>query len=627
MAEAEQAATDVIGDDSTLKFNGSAMDDSTMRLPDAALGSSFVTQASQAAGSESGGQVHLGAYYSRRGKPKAQLRPSASEVHMQRNPGVASQVLAVHALQHQVLPNRATPQPYDGSQLRWPHPQCGGPPDHLDGRRHANWFGYRQLRWAKHWLPLPEKIPDAVPELSLADCVHLLTMQHGSLKAAFKKLDFFQDGKISATEWQEGIYQLILRGSSVEFMRFKMLLQHRSSFDARAMKLFLQMDKDKNGLVSFEEMGATKDEPSESPWEFSKRRLEETSAAREADEMVAAKTLSRRSVPRPLASGLSIDTMDMTLPLGLDFKLKASIGPTVSDVLRCFTAVLMTRFPNLDQAFAFFDHNESGILGMQEFVQGAKDLRFGLDAKAVFKELDTNRDGAISKAEFKLLRNIDVEKDEAIVFKTKRETVVERKLRSPIQATSQFKRGDCLDAIHIDRPHGEHVSSAAHYYTFPRLPTGRLDDLLHPNELPGFDPQNFTKEVGPGYTLKGPPHHPEVASHGHPLRGDKFKVGANLNRTDRFGASIPSHEGKKDLENSALSFISYEGSRPVDGKGKVNGTGAISMVSKRERVGLTHGTSDSFGLLGPTPIGKWEHSRMSLQRKCMSEPSLLKKVC
>jgi len=41
--------------------------------------------------------------------------------------------------------------------------------------------------------------------LSLDDCVLLLTEKHGTLKAAFDKLDFFQDGRLSCFGMAGGV--------------------------------------------------------------------------------------------------------------------------------------------------------------------------------------------------------------------------------------------------------------------------------------------------------------------------------------------------------------------------------------------------------------------------------------
>eukprot|EP00930_Biecheleria_cincta_P027620 TRINITY_DN19371_c0_g1_i1.p1 TRINITY_DN19371_c0_g1~~TRINITY_DN19371_c0_g1_i1.p1 ORF type:complete len:664 (+),score=115.42 TRINITY_DN19371_c0_g1_i1:268-1992(+) len=568
--------------------------------------------------------VKLQAYYSRRGTPQQQLKPKPSDVHKYRKPAVTSQILPVEGLQHQILHCRGTPQPTVGSQLRWPHKLAGGGPHPLDDRRHSNWFGYRELRWKRHFIP---EVPDEeVAELGLQDVLQLFTRKYGNLPSAFSKLDFFQDGKLSLTEWQEGIFDLISSGTRKEFLRFKGLLHPRGSFDARTRKLFMIVDKDKDGLISLDELSNTKDLPVETPYEFTLRRTQEKFASTTADTDAAARgsPMAQRIADKKKLE--SEGNMSMTMH-PQDRSTTTYFADQVFGEMRTFAALLISRFPNLDKAYRAFNGSTMGKVDMASFVTTAQDLGFVGNTRAIFKELDTDADGYISKKEFKALRGleaVDYCKPEA--DQSKWERVAARKQRSPIRAPGKFERGLCLASSHIQRPEGTFTSTSAGFYSFPRLPTGRLDPLLHPEELPGFDAENFTKEHGPGYCQKGPDYFPEVMSNSHPLRGNKFKTGSCVNRTERFGPYIPSYEGRKDLEHSAASFATYENQKPRD-QWKVDGTGAHSFASKRERVGYTLGSSDSFGLLKPQPIGAWEESRMTLRLKSNSQTSLLNKAC
>jgi len=586
---------------------------------------SFVTQAGQKeANAMTGSPVKIEAYFSRRGRLQPHSKPTASEVHQQRKPAVAAQLLPMDAMQHQVIACRGTPQPTAGSQLRWPDKLAGGLVHPLDDRKHMNWFGYRELRWKKHFIP-ESKEEGEIPQLALEDIVLLLTSAHGSLKAAFDKLDFFQDGMLSVTEWQEGLFRLINAGTKKEFLRFKGLLSPRNAFDARARKLFRLVDKDRDGLVSYEDLADTKSQLAETSREFSRRRTEERWSADEADRQAAA----RRSPKNTPALPSLAESLNATLPPASPSKrvVKAHFGEHLIQDMRNFTSIMLAKFENLDKAYLFFTRDSNGQLAIEDFVAGARELRFKGNARAVFKELDADADGNVSRQEFRALRAIDDPADDPAT-KTPAQKVIEKKARSPIQAPGKHERGVSLAATHIQLPEGERIATSAGFYTFPRTSTGRLDHLLHPDELPGFDAENFSKEHGPGYCKKGPDYFPEVMSDAHPVRGNKFKVGSCVSRVDRFAPAIPSVEGKKDLEHSAATYASYEGQLPKD-TWKVNGGGAHSIVSKRERMGPTLGSCDSFGLLKPQAIGPWEESRMTLRLKSSSMTSLKSKnsVC
>merc|ERR1719443_2710208 len=103
---------------------------------------------------------------------------------------------------------------------------------------------------------------------------------------------------------------------------------------------------------------------------------------------------------------------------------------------------------------------------------------------------------------------------------------------------------------------------------------------FHPNQVPGTDPENFTKERGPGYCQKGPEYFSNVGlGDAHMTRGSAWKVGGNRNRTEKLGPMIPSKEGSADLAKSASGFAVYEGFGARDHR-KVCDTGAVSMKDR-----------------------------------------------
>jgi len=76
------------------------------------------------------------------------------------------------------------------------------------------------------------------------------------------------------------------------------------------------------------------------------------------------------------------------------------------DMLRDFARVLMTKYRDSDAAFRAFDINGNGTLSGSEFVQSAKQMKWPGDVVAVFKAIDIDRQGDISKVEFRLLQHL-----------------------------------------------------------------------------------------------------------------------------------------------------------------------------------------------------------------------------
>jgi len=258
-----------------------------------------------------------------------------------------------------------------------------------------------------------------------------------------------------------------------------------------------------------------------------------------------------------------------------------------SEDFRAFATMLLQKFATVDQAFASIDLSGEGVLSMNEFEVGVKALRWGGDSRAVFKEMDLDKNGVLSVKEFSRLMLLPpAEESEVDKFrvKTSKDAMTERARRSKIPGALLYHRGTCLASCDMIRPQGEHVATSAGFHSFERSPTGRLDDQLHPNFYPGQDPEAFTDKRGPGFCPNGPETFAEVAQAGHPTRGTGWKMGSCTSRTERFGPLMPSAQGRMDRELSAASFATYEGQAPRDTR-TVSGTGSHSMALHQFKMG------------------------------------------
>jgi Ca2+-binding EF-hand superfamily protein len=258
-----------------------------------------------------------------------------------------------------------------------------------------------------------------------------------------------------------------------------------------------------------------------------------------------------------------------------------------SDDFRAFATMLLQKFPSVEEAFASIDLSGEGVLSMNEFEVGVKALRWGGDSRAVFKEMDLDKNGTLSVKEFSrlmLLPPADEAQVDKFRVKTNKDVMAERTRRSKIPGALLYHRGTCLASCDMIRPQGEHVATSAGFHSFERSPTGRLDDQLHPNFYPGQDPEVFSDKRGPGYCSNGPEKFAEVAQAAHPTRGSGWKVGSCTGRTERFGPMIPSAQGRLDRELSAASFASYEGQAPRD-TWAVSGVGSHSMALHQLKMG------------------------------------------
>lgn len=558
------------------------------------------------------GAVRVTAYFSRRAKPLTHHRPSASEMHWQKQPAVASQIHPSECFHFQALPFKAMPHT---TQARWPESVAPGA---SDDRNHPYDFGYRQQRWKKHWAPafssLAHKEEDP-KEIQLDDIVLLLTNRYGTLKAGCEKLDFFADGHLTGLEWQEGIFNLIATGRGPLFDQFRGLLVQRPIFNRRLQHLFRLIDKDSSGYITYEQLAETRGRPVDPGLP---RSLEPTVPKK----LKKIDTFERESIDRPASTGTLSRTEDS---IGVSSSLN-KFKNNASELARGFAAVLTDKFSSVDKAFLALDSNNSGELSAAEFVEGARNvIRFAGDAMTIFKELDAKTEGQIGLQEFRRLHALPPPQGNIadLTLQSKRDIAAARRLRSPVKDPEALKRGACLAASDIQLPMGERISGAAGFYSFSRSATGRLDDQVHPNEVPGIDHENYNEHHGPGTYEKGPGYHAETGCLSHPQRGNGWKAGGKWHTVHRFGPLVPSVEGQQDRHLSAAGFISkYEGRRPAD-QWKVNGTGATGPSTRSQRIDKSSGTESCFGLVPPKPIGRWEESRLTLTMKSRSEPTLL----
>lgn len=597
------------------------------------------------AGSTTKLRFSIPAYYCNRSLPRSRSRPSPSEEHWARHPSDAAELHAAVLFQHQALPAKSTPQVPEGAAQRWPnicHLAGSGLPESLDDRRHAHWFGYRELRWRKPWALLNAEEPRDVPVLTLGDIKLFLTNRFGSLKVAFEKLDFFQDRRLSILEWQDGLFNLFASAAGEKYDRYRVSCEPRSAFNARMKKIFQTMDSDGDGLVSFEDLTRENLEPSETAREFKRRQTRELIAGKGEQGLQFLKrrdTLGRLDpailtlAPRDewVTDGILHEDAadDESASDGSSRVMPPSGGKETSDLLRDFANVLIQTYPSIQAAFESWDDSSNGQLSMSEFVCGARNkMRFAGDLRAVFKEIDTSRNGIISASEFKVLRQLgrrDAHVSDDLIVKTRKDVVSARRMRSPITGPGLHARGACLDSIQLGRPYGERVSSSAGFHSFPRSATGRLDSLLHPYEIPGVDPENFAPRHGPGSFEKGPEYFAESGCADHPLRGSAWKVGAALSKSARFGSLIPTRQGLESAACIDESFCSYEGRSAEGSDPRVTGIGAASMRDGTLRLGPTFG-GDSC-LLRPKPRGPWAESRLGTRLFSQSSANLLRTSC
>lgn len=562
--------------------------------------------------------VRIAAYYNQRELPKNQQRPTKQDVLWQTYPAPAAATRPCEFFQHQALHFRGTPHPFE--TVRFPKDA----PSPLDDRRHLNWFGYRRQRWAEHWLP--EELDDEpVPEMDLDEVRMFLTHRFGTLKKAFDHLDFIKNGKISAIEWQEGLFSLLYSSygqhataGGTQASKYHLSKVPRWLFNERMMKLYNLIDVDGNGEISYFELADAQGRPTEQVHAFTRRRVLEEAGAQNRGALSAAEEEVRKAKQAVIEAEEEEEDEEAEDEEDDPDGMKAE--------LRTFTAFLLQRYPDVNKAFRAFDTNGNGALSAIEFDSGAESVNYTGDCGKIYRFLDDDKSGNVTVAEFKklLMPSKKTMKRITLLLAEKKKTKLdlEELRRGGIKAPDPFKRGLCLDDMDMHCKRGPHVGSSAGFYTMPRLPTRRMDHAhtFHPNQVPGTDPENFTKERGPGYLKKGPEYFPDVGlGDPHPTRGSAWKVGGDRNRTVKLGPMVPSKEGTADLAKSASGFAVYEGFGGSDTR-KVCDTGAVSMKNKRERLGPTLGYDNYHGLFAPKKIGTFRQTRKGL--RSLSEPDL-----
>jgi len=492
-----------------------------------------------------------------------------------------------------VLPMRLTPHPNKVVQTRWPAvgwQQGRGAIDPEDGRRHEWDMGYRKLRFK----PL-DKTPQDVPEMNLDELRNYLTNQFGSLKRAFDAMDFFQDGKLSAIEWQEGIYNIVAGSFGQESHKFRMPIVPRKQMNERLGNMFALMDEDCDGLINCNELHRPYLEPEESGPSFTRRRKLEKAMHTEEKKVALSRTMLTGSV-----ASRSVG------PPAHHEEKKEGRDPTP---LRDFAVYMMKSFKDISAAFNEFDVMAHGQLNLSEFVEGARRIEYKGDAAEIFRLLDTSETGIVSKEDLRALRQSsnlgaqgargafsqsNFEKGNALAMSmlgtSRKDATIHRKLRQNLKDPSPHECGLTLDSSDIQRPLGQNMRSATGYYTFPRSTTNRLDEMLHPNELAAYDAEQFSPEHGPGYLEQGQEHNPYIGKTDHPRRGDKWKMGATMNRVSRFGPMVPSTQGQADRDLAGWrNSLSHEGRIPSDSAHfKVSNTGGISWGKSPVRPGITN---------------------------------------
>lgn len=459
------------------------------------------------------------------------------------------------------LPLRFTPHPNESTASRWPEPgwTTGGIIHPGDLRRHASDFGYRQLRFKGH-----SKESKEAPEMTLQEVRTFLTKRYGSLSKAFDVMDFFNDGSLSSVEWREGIYNALSSSYGTDLAKYRMAICPRRLFNERMQKLFTEMDENKDGLISFDEFTRPFLEPEEPSRHFTLRREMEKSAHLEERKVAMQKKMTASQAKE--------------LPEHRD----------EMSALKDFAMHLLRTFKDVNEAFAALDLDGNGQLSLEEFKAGARRIKYRGDPEHIFRSLDQSATGTINKTELRHLRQLpaDSKVTGTLCKMTVKNIQSAIRIRSPIENPPVHQGGLTLASSDIVRPLGERMRTAAGNHTFSRSPTGRLDDLTHPDEVPGTDPHNYTKEHGPGYLEKGPEYFPYMGEKEHPRRGNGWKSGGTWNTIERFGPMMPSKQGNADRDLASSSYMTHDGFRPKDNF-RICGTGGISWSRTSGRAGLS----------------------------------------
>lgn len=154
----------------------------------------------------------------------------------------------------------------------------------MDGRNNAYCFGGRQQRWK---LAKPEVSEG--PELTLDEIRLFLTSHFGSLRKAFRNLDFFADDRLSVVEWTEGLHNLLVNSPMLN----RVASVPRSLFNERMQTIFRMMDVDGDGLISYDELTRQYEQPMETTTQFQLRRRKEKEASSKQTTMILKRSLTQ----------------------------------------------------------------------------------------------------------------------------------------------------------------------------------------------------------------------------------------------------------------------------------------------------------------------------------------------
>jgi Ca2+-binding EF-hand superfamily protein len=330
-------------------------------------------------------------------------------------------------------------------------------------------------------------------------------------------------------------------------------------------KLFGEMDENGDGLITFAEFTRAFLEPEEASRQFTLRREMEKSAHLGEQKVMMQKKLHG------------------TAPTAMPEQ-----GDDKADALKDFAMHLLKTFKDVNEAFAALDLDGNGQLSLAEFKDGARRIKYTGDVEEIFKMLDQSSTGCINKTELRNLRQMPAEAKSSgtLCTMTKKNIQSACRIRSPIQNPPVHRGGLTLAASDVVRPLGERMRTAQGFHTFARQPTGRLDDLCHPNEYPGTDNDDFGKEHGPGFVEKGPEYFPYMGAVEHPRRGNKWKSGGTWNTIERFGPMMSSKQGKADRDLAGSSYMTHDGWKPKD-TWKVCNTGGVSWSRTSGRSGIS----------------------------------------
>lgn len=570
---------------------------------------------------------------------------------------------------------------------RWP---AGGPAgqgplpvDPNDGRSSKYWFGYRQQRFK----PLKPEISDA-PELTLDEIRLFLTSHFGSLRKAFRHLDFFADDHLSVVEWTEGLHSLLTESPLLN----RIASVPRMLFNERMQKIFRMMDVDNDGLISYDELTRQYEQPKESTAEFKTRRTKEKAASMKQTTMIKQRTLTQAlggaisdgklqteddeeeqedeerdtdeeeeaiqdakededsvfqehlmSLARKACqkggldwtfldsakeAGKSRDAMP-SQPTSADTTLileQDGSPPKASKSLRDFASILLHKYKNLDEAFKAYDVSGNENLSMAEFVGGAKAMHFAGSARKVFRELDANASGTIDKDEFRLLRQLPARYDVDV-----------EALKTPTKratVAARMARSPIL-APGLHR-RGTCCASMDSYRPYGEHVASSAGFSCFPRAPTSrLDALTHAGElVGMDREHKSAEHGPGFCPKGPSYHSEtglaehpiRGSGWKNGGVTNRVERFGPLIPSAQGKADRELAADSFmsHNGRAPKDNWQVHKGGANSFKDRSLRQGQTFGNATSCGLQQPTPIGPWKDSRLGLSTKSRSEPNLLR---